>query len=432
MKRRPTIRWDPSRSCPGKLLSLVLLVAGCNETPTKQPQSAEPSPNASILPAPLSSELEPVPQGPLAEAGVGGTAPTDVEQVAPEPLRADQALDPDVVSREAASERWIAEIRWLSLPSFPRLPELNGDAIERIRDGLGFLLEIDLSAAGRLRAVINSKTFALPEGTELRSREDRLGHLLLWNSAENYAVLAPGTLRAVLNERRADAAPVTKPKLTNLGSGSALGLATDKLEVTTPLGRLILEQTPQHGVGAAATLLCRMLLELLAADPQTPACSRRELPLRAELFSAGGGHLLFELKRRVRDPEIPLPIFRVPPGEARLAIGEMPPLGSMNLLTREQLGSLRGRPAARSEKPDPSAPKEGLLIENHTEELRFVLLDGLILARMPPHTSLLVDALIPGKYALSSQDFLGDDPTPVRIVELPALLQLGTSIEPER
>lgn len=408
---------------------------GCTETPSKQPMPAEPSPNASILPAPLASELDAVPKAPPPDAGLVSDARTEVadaETAAPVPLRADRALEPDAVSPEAPSERWIAQLRWLDQPVFPRLPELSVEATERLREELAFSVLIDLSAAGRLRLVFDSNAFVLPAGSELRAREDRYGHILLWNSAQSYVSLAPGMLRAVLSERRADAAPLTKPRLAELGAGSVLGLPTRKLEVGTPLGRLILDQTAAHAVGSGASLVCRLLLEMIAADPQSTACSRRELPLRAELFSAGGGHLVFEVKKRVRDSGLDPQTLLAPPPEARLVIGELPEQASVIVPTRNQLRDLRIRPATRSEKLDPTAPKQGLLLQNWTEDLRYVLLDGVVLARIPPHREVAIEGLLPGKYALSSLDFFGDDPTPLRIVELPARIPFGVSIEPER
>ena len=43
-----------------------------------------------------------------------------------------------------------------------------------------------------------SSVFPLPLGTELRARQDRYGHLLVWKGGTEYRVLPPGTLRAML------------------------------------------------------------------------------------------------------------------------------------------------------------------------------------------------------------------------------------------
>lgn len=412
-------------------------VSGCTETPQSQShaQPNEPSPNASILPAPLASELEPIAAIGRVDAGYAPDAAVDAGSLVPEPVREDRALAPDTGIREAASMRLTAELRWLDLPPFPRLPEANAEAIGRLRDTLGFALTFDLSAAGRLRVTFDSEAFVLPPGSELRAREDHLGHILLWNSAQSYASIAPGMLRALLSEHRADVAPLTKPKITRVGSGNVLGLPTIKRELGTPLGRMVLEQAQiasGGGTSGGAALLCRLLSEFIAADPNNAACSRRELPLKAELFSSGGGHVAFEVKKLQKDATLDPEALLTPPADARFVMGELPAHSSAVVPSIERLREFRMRPMARTEKPDPSAPKQGLLVQNRTESLRYVLLDGVVLARVLPRRDAQIEGLLPGKYALVSLDFLGDDPTPLRILELPARVALGESVETER
>lgn len=409
------------------------LLAACAETRRKeqeQHQPNEPSPNASILPAPLASALESPPKDFPGDAGP--EAGIDAGPLAPVVMRSDQPMRSDSFAREAPGLRLVAEAKWLNLPAFPRLPELNTDAVQRLRDALTFAWVVELSPVGRLRVVFDSPAFALPRGSELRARDDYYGHVLVWNAGVSYAVMTPGTLRALLSEHRADAAPLTKPRITEVGRGHVLGVATVKRELSTPLGRLVLEQGSVPGAGSGASLLCRLLVELIAADPGNAACLRRELPLRAELFSSAGGHWVFEAKRLERDVDIEPLALLTPPAEAGFVHGELPASASTVLLSLERLRELRVRPVPRSEKADPTAPKQGLLIQNRTESLRFVLLDGVILARVLPRHELHVDGLLPGKYALASLDFLGDDPTPVRVVELPARFALGEAVEAER
>jgi hypothetical protein len=358
----------------------------------------------------------------------------DAGPAMPEVIRQDQALEPDEVQREGPTLRLTTELRWLDLPPFPRLPEVNVEAAQRLRDSLSFALQIELTSGGRLRAVFDSEAFVLPAGTELRARDDHSGHILLWDAARKYTTVAPGTLRALLSEQRLDAAPVTKPKVSEAGTGNVLGMVTRKRELTTPLGRLVLEQASSNAAGSAGAgaLLCRMLLELIAADPSNVACAKRELPLRAELFSSGGGRVLFEVQRIQKDGALDSTAFLTPPPEAQFVIGELPAHPSPVVPSPERLRELRTRPAPRSERVDPQAPKHGLLLQNRTESLRYVLLDGIVLARIHPRREALVEGLLPGKYALASLDFLGDDPTPLRIVELPARVALGEAIETER
>jgi hypothetical protein len=411
----------------------ALALSACAEKPQPQPQPNEPSPNASILPAPLASAIEPPPKVSPVDAGKQPEGGFDGGSFfAPEAVRDDRPLRSDVLPREPSSLRLFVELRWLDLPAFPRLPETNAEAVQRQRDAPGFMLMIELSLAGRLRAVFDSEAFVFPKGTELRAREDYYGHVLVFDDTRSYTPVAPGTLRALLGERRMDAAPLTKPKVTELGNGGVFGLPTVRRELATPLGRLVLDQANTATAGAGATLLCRLLTELIAADPANDVCARRELPVRAELFSSGGGHLLFELRRLQRDAAVDPLNLLTPPAEARFAPEELPEPPREVLPKTERLHELRTRPIPRTEKPDPAAPKEGLTIQNRTESLRFVLLDGFALARVPPRKEVHVSGLVPGKYGVASLDFFGDDPSPLRVIEVPGRFSVGDVIEPER
>src|SRR5512147_560651 len=74
--------------------------------PNEPPQTTEPSPNASILPAPLASEVEPDPKSSgIRDAGVPSDAGTDAGAVTTSFLREDKAVDPDLAPRETAGVR---------------------------------------------------------------------------------------------------------------------------------------------------------------------------------------------------------------------------------------------------------------------------------------------------------------------------------------
>jgi hypothetical protein len=413
------------------LCALSFAFVACNDPPPQrsEPPAIEASPNASILPAPLASDVEtrraaPARSAmpPLLDAGASELG------APPRALREDVQLPVDPL-RPEPGVRLSARFSWLDLPPFPRLPELNAEASHRLRDSLAFALTLDLSPQGRLRAVLGSDAFLLPRGSELRSRLEYLGHVLLWESGMQYTLLPAGTLRAVLTEHRADAAPLVEPRLTNAGNGRLLGLSTERTELATPLGRLVLEQAALPGIGASGMLVCRLLGELITAQPTHAGCSAAKVPLRAELFSTGGGHLLFEVQRIDRDQSLEEASLTTTPAGARLVKGELPAAGPSVVVAKSKLAELRTRAAPRDEKPDPSAPKAGLLLQNKSESLRYVLLDGVVVARVMPHSEIHVDGLLPGKYGLVTLDFLGDDPTPLRIVALPARVALGDDVE---
>ena len=416
------------------LLSLPAIVLGfwaftsCDDArraPNEPPQTTEPSPNASIMPAPLASEIEPETKpGVTHDAGAPSDAGTDV--VSTRFLREDSAVEADLAPRESTGVRATMRMRWLDLPPFPRLPETNNEASQRLREALAFELVVELSVGGRMRVRVNSDAFVWPRGTELRARLDRVGNVLTWNSGASYSVLPVGSLRAALNEARPDSVPLSKPKLVTDGGGNVLGAATERIELSTPMGRLVVEQALLPNAGASGKLWCRVLSELIAAEPLNAACERAYVPLRAELFSRASGHVLIETVRLERDHVTLDPAaLQTPPASAAFRPLEVPSAAPAQVPSSERLRELRLRALARSEKPDPGAPKEGLVIQNRGDVLRYLLLDGLPVARVAPRSEVKLEGLLPGKYALATLDFLGDDPTPLRIVELPARVALG-------
>jgi len=101
----------------------------------------------------------------------------------------------------------------------------------------------------------------------------------------------------------------------------------------------------------------------------------------------------------------------------------------MALLADSELAEFRVRPAARTEKPDPNAPKSGLLLVNHSEGLRYFTVDGALVARLVPGAELTLLALRAGKYQVSARDFFDGEEAVLRSVELPARVSLGDEAE---
>ncbi|HEY0465469.1 MAG TPA: hypothetical protein VGC79_14740, partial [Polyangiaceae bacterium] len=211
-------------------LALSLGTSACDDHKQSSAKDAgltEPSPNASILPAPLASE---VPGGAKAngednEHHDAGHPALDAGADAPPPepraLREDQAL-----SRETPHENsgfsLGARLRWLDAAAGPRVPEQNPEGVQRARDAGGFDLVVDL-AGGRMRFAFASRAFTLPAGTELHARDDLYGHTLLWPNRTTYTVLPPGTLRSVLSQQRADVVPLVRSRFSALPGGSLFG-----------------------------------------------------------------------------------------------------------------------------------------------------------------------------------------------------------------
>jgi hypothetical protein len=424
------------------VLALSLASNACDErkpTGGKDAGLTEPSPNASILPAPLASE---VPGGAKANGEDGesrdaGHLQSDAGSDAPLPephaLREDQALVGET-PHETSGFSLSARLRWLDVSAAPRVPEQNPDGLQRAREAGGFEVVVDL-AGGRMRFAFASRAFTLPAGSELHARDDLYGHALLWPNRTTYTVLAPGMLRSVLSQQRADVVPLVRPRLSALSRGTSFALSTERVELSTPTGKLELEQVrapvlPQLAtIWASGQSLCQLLIELVGASPVSSACRADLVPVRAVYTWPNGQHFSFEVSRLTRRNDFNPNALAVPPAGAEFRQSELPPPPPTALLSDGELSDLRVRPTARSDKPDPSAPKTGLLLVNHSEALRYVNVDGVPVARLLPGAELLLAGLRPGKYQVSAHDFFDGEEPVVKSIEVPGRFSLGEEAE---
>src|SRR5207342_84991 len=110
----------------------------------------EPSPNASILPAPLASVADPPVVGRPEDAGRSISDAGASDAAAPEPrsLREDQAL-PSEIPHETGGLTLVARFRWPDAAPPVRTPELNADGVQRLQAAVGFDIVVDL-AGGRM------------------------------------------------------------------------------------------------------------------------------------------------------------------------------------------------------------------------------------------------------------------------------------------
>ncbi|HEX5098459.1 MAG TPA: hypothetical protein VFV94_03125 [Polyangiaceae bacterium] len=412
--RRPQLR--------ALVATLTLGLAACESRAVPADAGpSEPSPNASILPAPLATGPDTVRAAPDAGPTDGGV---DAEVPPPSPAREDEALPTDLEELHDPSGLTLrARFRWPDVGAAGRLPEANLEALERARQASSFELDIVAAADGRLRVALPSSRFVLASGSELRARSDRYGHVLLWPDRNRYVVIQAGALRAVLNERRADVVPLAHVTGTSRGAGQALGYATERAQFTSSLGKVALEQAQVTGAGLGGALLCRLVLELGGVHPDSPACGPDLVPVRAEYTWSEGGAVVFETTALERTSVVDQSMLRTPPEGAEHRIGELPLPPTALLLERAQLRSLRLRPA--SVRPNKDAPKEGLLLVNGDDVLRYALVDSVPVARLEPHgTGLLVD-LVAGTYAVGARTFLGDEITPSATLTVPGRLVTG-------
>jgi hypothetical protein len=421
-------------------LCAALFIA-CEERKAQSTRDAgpsEPSPNASILPAPLASVGDTTGVGkpedaghPLSDAGNSDAAPPE-----PRSLREDQALSGET-PRENAGVTLVARFRWPDIAPPVRTPESNPESVQHLRDVVAFDVVIDL-AGGRMRLAFASRAFTVPPGAELHARDDLYGHALLWPNRTTYTVLSPGTLRSTLSEQRADVVPLVRAHVNPLPEGSLLGLNTERVELSTPTGKLELEQAraqnpqPMNGAWPSGATLCHSLVELVGASPALSACRPDLVPLRAAYTWTSGSHFVFEVSRFTRRSDLNPSTLAMPPSGAEFRQSELPPPPPTALLSDAESADLRTRAQARSEKPDPTAPKAGLLAVNHGESLRYICLDGTPVARLPPGAEQLLAGVRTGKYQISARDFFGAEDPAARTVEVPARFSLGDDAEKSR
>ena len=414
------------------LVATLLLGLACEGKKGTTGTGAQPSPNASILPAPLASAGElsgdkhgGPPTGIPADSA-GRLLVRDPEPPPPEAPAVDRPLPADSLTvRDATGYSLTGVFQWGDLPQPAAVPELVPAAIKDALHKTELTVDIDLAVSGRLRISIESAAFPLPAHAEIRARTSYYGHVLVWPDGSSYRVLSPGSLRAMFAERRADVAPLLRAKVRPSTGQTLLGHKTLRADVDTSLGTLTLDQTPTPGSGTSGELLCRFLLELIGAEPTTEVCHAERIPMQAIYRWESGGSLTFAVKTFSDRRDLPLGYLYVPPAGAEFRPGELPPSSSGVFLTQTDLAKLRSR-AVKGGAPGPRAPGEGVLADNQTTALQYLVLDGVPVAWIRPKSRQYVIGPVPGHYTVAFRDFLGATVTPVQTVDLPAFVRVGT------
>jgi hypothetical protein len=415
------------------VLGVAPALVACPSQPSGSGQegNTQPSPNASILPVPLASAADL--SANKSDAGHGGIPADSAGRLIlpeagppePTPLREDTALPRDTLTqRDGNGVTLEAQFKWPDLPAPAAVPEASADAIKKAREKTLLKISADLAPAGRMRFVFASPAFPVPKNAELRGALEHYGFVLVWPDGNAYRVLRSGTLRALFAERRADALPLMSVKPVSRGKGSYLGLDTVKTSIKTSVGELTLEEGNVPNIGHSGDLLCRLLIELVAADPTSAVCNDGLTPVRAEYHWAHGGRLQFEVSAIMRRQDLPFGLLFVPPAGADFKPGELPPQAAGVLLTKNELASFRTKPV-NGEAPAKDAPGEGLVAENRTDSLRYVLIDGVPAAWLLPHSEQFLIGPLPGRYSVSWRDFLGANVDPGRVVTFPARARVG-------
>jgi hypothetical protein len=378
--------------------------------------------------APLSSACHPSSANDLPDAGVSPQAkaePAQLENVAvassahpltpdagplPVSLRADEEAPPDTLGKDTSAWEIEAILRTAEIPPAFRGPETAIVAIDAAKRKTELRLTIDLTAS-RARIAMRGGAFTLPEGTELRARSDRYGHLLLAPDAREYRVAAPGSLRALLGERRIDVEPLMLASVSERGDGPRrLGYRTHRVQVTNRAATAVFELARVADAGEGGLLLCRAFLDLLNAPPSTPACGLDEIPLHVEWRWAARGGLAFDAEV-LRRTDVAAGTMAAPPPNLSFAPPALPEIGAQLIVESAELAAFRTAPApdVPAAQADGSAPPAaGLVLTNATDELRFAWLDGVPIAWLAPGARLAVPSLLRGRYGFAWRTFLGD------------------------
>ena len=403
------------------------------------PPDAAASPQANAEPAPLAnvaasgtattgagSDAGPAPETLRSDRPVAADAP---REVAHEPAGKDtQAHDPT----RLAGYTLQATLRTGEGPPPGKWPEVNQAAIDAVRRKDDARLAIDLTP-GRARFLL-SGGFVLPQGTELRARSDRYGHLVLWPGEDAYRVAEPGTLRALLGERRLDVSPVSPADVTSPGEGARrLNLRTRRVEVVTRAAKATLEVASLPGAGEGGVLVCRMLLDLMSAPASTPASAADEVPLHAELRWTTQGALLFEAGAIVRRTDLPSQQVAAPPAALAFAAGPLPSAPGEPLVPAADLTSFRTAPidvpAASGRDAQPPPPAAGLALVNQGDELHVAWIDGVAAAWVAPGARVVLPTLQRGRYSVQWRTFLGDAWDAPELAVVPGESDSGRELE---
>ncbi len=399
------------------LVLLVGAIAGCraNATAPEPPEKRE-SPQASAQPAQLSV-------APTSSMGLGVGTESAARAA---PLRSDEALTPDSTIREGVGYALAASFRLADLAGPPRAFEVSQPGLEAAKRATDLRLSMELSAT-RVRVVFQGRGWVVPADTELRARTDRLGFIVVWPGAAAYRPLAPGSLRALLGERRFDVAPITHATIEARGEGpKRAGIRTRRVDVKSQAALASVDVGKLEGAADGGILLSRMLLELINAPATTSVCGSDEVPLHAELrWADGRGSLAFDVTSVVRRTDLSSTGLLVPPSSASLALEPLPTIGLGTMLTSGELGALRSMgvdvPTTAG-----NASTDALVTVNATDELRLLFIDGVPAVWAAPGARGEIRGLHRGRYVMQWRTFLGDRVEPPTTLVVPGSTHVGS------
>jgi hypothetical protein len=257
--------------------------------------------------------------------------------------------------------------------------------------------------------------------------------VLLWPGESAYRVLAPGSLRALLGERRIDVAPLAPAEVSSPGEGARrLNVRTRRIDVTTRAASATMEVGAFRDAGEGGALVCRWLLDLMGAAPNAAACASDEVPLHAELRWTTRGQLVFDVTSIQRRLDLQAQDLAAPPSSTAFVQGAPPFVGADTIAARADLAALRSAPldvpppGGKADAAPPS-PEAGLVLGNSSDELRVAWIDAVPAAWVAPGARLPLPMLLRGRYTLQWRTFLGDSWDPPETVVVPGTSEVGAS-----
>ena len=375
---------------------------------------ATASPQASAMPAPLAE--------PTTTSSAIAIATPEGGPV-PVPLRGDVALGPDTLGRETVGYTLSAVLKQGDLSGPPRSAEVNAAGLDAARKKTELRLAIDLAPA-RMRVALLGNGWVLAPDSELRARSDHYGHVLVWPGAATYRPLAPGTLRALLGERRFDVAPITPADIVSKEDmGKRIGIRTRRVEVATRAAKATFEIGRLPDLGEGGILLCRLLLDLMNAPPSSAVCGEGELPVRAELRWTARGSIGFELTGVLKKADMPTASLFVPPTGASYAAAPLPVSGVQSALDAPELAAFRTGPVEIPAQPHLASA--GLVVMNATDRLRVLHVDGIPVAWAAPGARDVIQGFHRGRYVAQWRTFLGETIDAPVTQTVPGIVQIG-------
>jgi hypothetical protein len=406
----------------GHVLAFVtaaLAILACDPKPTADTSDAPASPQASAIPAPLAN-------APTTTTSATAVVITPDSGPPPVPIRPDLPLPSDSVPRETIGYTLSAVLRPGDLVGPPRAPEVANNGLEAARKKTELRIAIDLAPA-RMRLAPLGPAWVLPADSEIRARADRYGHVFVWASGESYRPLAPGSLRALVGERRFDVAPITPAAtIVKEETGKRIGVKTRLVEVSTRAAKATFEIGRLSDLGEGGVLLCRMLLDLLNAPPSTALCGDSEIPMRAELRWTGKGSIAFEVTGVLKKTDMAMTGLLVPPSSATFVTTPLPSAGIVAVLAPAELGAFR----TNAVEIPPSATTiqgDALVVHNATDQLRVLHIDGVPIAWAAPGARDVVPGFLRGRYVAQWRTFLGESFEAPVAQPIPGLAQIGAA-----